>query len=106
MERRAERVRHICRLVAQWRALPDGETRTLVEGAVREEAADSGEYAAVVRAYLEAELGWVIPGPTNGTAANQVESVQAETGFRRSGCLRAIPKPARVFENAWSPTLI
>lgn len=69
LERRAERVQRLQALVAEYIAQAPGPTKDLLEGALREEAADSAEFAAVVRAYLYQELGWVFHAEHTGDAA-------------------------------------
>jgi hypothetical protein len=61
IERRVERVERLRALVAEWKSKTPGQTKDILEAAIRNEGADSSEYAAVVRAYLQLELGWSIP---------------------------------------------
>jgi hypothetical protein len=68
IERRVQRVERLRALIAEWRSKEPGATKDVLEVAIRDEAADSSEYAAVVRAYLAAELGWIVPA-TAATAA-------------------------------------
>lgn len=63
LERRAERVVRLQALVTEFIAQPNGTTKELLAEALRSEAADEAEYAAVVRAYLYQELGWQLPAP-------------------------------------------
>lgn len=65
LQRRVQRVERLQPLANQWLAQPDGPTKELLRLALLAECADSAEYAAVVRAYLSQELGWVFPPPDN-----------------------------------------
>ena len=58
LQRRAERVQRLQPLVSQWISQPAGETKELLRQVLLDEASDSAEFAAVVRAYLYQELGW------------------------------------------------
>lgn len=67
LQRRAERVQRLQPLIQQWLQQPDGPTKDLVKEAILAECADSAEFAAIVRAYLYQELGWVYRPPQPNT---------------------------------------
>lgn len=68
LERRVQRVERLRALIAEWKSKAPGATKDVLEAAIRDEAADSSEYAAVVRAYLAAELGWIVPAVAGAVA--------------------------------------
>jgi len=57
LERRKERIESLQALADQYVEAPDGPIKDLIKAELLQHAADSGEYAMVVRAYLEAACG-------------------------------------------------
>ena len=58
---RMKRLERLTPLIEQWKAHPNGETKDILRQAILDEAADSKDYAATVRAYLKQALGWDYP---------------------------------------------
>ncbi|QJW94874.1 HNH endonuclease [Frigoriglobus tundricola] len=61
IQKRTKRLERLVPLIEQWRAHPDGATKTILRNAIRDEASDAMDYAATVRAYLKGVLGWDHP---------------------------------------------
>ena len=63
--KRARRLIPVVRLIEQWRSHAEGAMKSILRNAISYEAKDDTDYAATVRAYLKAVLGWDHPPDTS-----------------------------------------
>jgi hypothetical protein len=61
IQKRTKRLERLAPLIEQWRAHPDGATKNILRNEILDQAADAMDYAATVRAWLKAVLGWDYP---------------------------------------------
>lgn len=61
IQKRTKRLERLAPLIEQWRTHPSGATKSILQKAILDEAADAMDYAATVRACLKQVVGWDYP---------------------------------------------